>query len=103
MALSNKPRLFEPIDENEHLASKSCAYTIIFLAKSPNSFLLQDLICDLLSPLFVSGIAAGVDYTFAAAFLGGLTVVSFIFEVSGTLKISPHVLDSNGITFLRWF
>ncbi|KAF5334223.1 hypothetical protein D9611_014333 [Ephemerocybe angulata] len=40
-----------------------------------------DLICDLLSPLFVSALAAGVSYPFAAAFLTGMTVFCFGLEI----------------------
>ncbi|KAF6750995.1 iron transporter [Ephemerocybe angulata] len=40
-----------------------------------------DLICDLLSPLFVSALAAGVSYPFAAAFLTGMTVFCFALEI----------------------
>ncbi|KZP26835.1 hypothetical protein FIBSPDRAFT_1040578 [Athelia psychrophila] len=40
-----------------------------------------DLVCDLISPLFVSGLIAGASYPFAAAFLAGMTVVSLFVEL----------------------
>ncbi|KAH7915225.1 iron transporter [Hygrophoropsis aurantiaca] len=40
-----------------------------------------DLVCDLVSPLFVSALTAGVSYSFATAFLAGMTAVSFVLEM----------------------
>ncbi|KAG2011439.1 hypothetical protein CC2G_011559 [Coprinopsis cinerea AmutBmut pab1-1] len=40
-----------------------------------------DLICDLVAPLFVSGLSAGVNYPFAAAFLAGMSGVALVLEM----------------------
>ena len=42
----------------------------------------KDLTCDLVSPLFVSGLTACVSYVFAASFLGGMSTMALIAEAS---------------------
>ena len=42
----------------------------------------KDLTCDLLSPLFVSGLTAGMGYVFATSFLGGMSTMALIVEAS---------------------
>ena len=48
---------------------------------------IQDLLCDLLSPLFVSALSAGVSYTFTASFLVCMTGASFFLEVPTRLFV----------------
>lgn len=48
---------------------------------------IQDLLCDLLSPLFVSALSAGVSYTFTASFLVCMTGASFFLEVRTRLFV----------------
>ncbi|KAH7920921.1 hypothetical protein BV22DRAFT_1198573 [Leucogyrophana mollusca] len=80
-----------------------------------------DLVCDLVSPLFVSGLTAGVSYSFATAFLAGMTVVSFLLEMilsgvtyrrfpelstsrtAGAIKVDRAPAVSGTSSFSRWF
>ena len=54
------------------------------VTSNPN---IQDLLCDLLSPLFVSALSAGVSYTFTASFLVCMTGASFFLEVRTRLLV----------------
>ncbi|KAJ2912590.1 hypothetical protein MD484_g7831, partial [Candolleomyces efflorescens] len=59
-----------------------------------------DLVCDLIAPLFVSGLSAGVSYHFAAAFLTGMTVLCLgleIFLCGVTHKVFPQLHHQNNI------